>query len=97
MKTDKILTRKCIASMQIIPVEYLVRFDYQKQNNTLTIDQSKTKKGRGAYFLPTIENWAIIKKKRALNRSLRANITLEQYENLEAQLKELIWAKNKPE
>lgn len=56
MKTDKILTRKCIASMQIIPVKYLVRFDYQKQNNTLTIDQFKTKKGRGAYFLPTIEN-----------------------------------------
>lgn len=50
MKTDKILTRKCIASMQIIPVEYLVRFDYQKQNNRLTIDQSKTKKVEALIF-----------------------------------------------
>ncbi|TQC53996.1 YlxR family protein [Mycoplasmopsis mucosicanis] len=81
-------TRKCIVSGKILPVDELIRFDYKKDTNTISLDLDKTKKGRGCYLYLSEENWACVLKTKALNRAFRTNVTKETYAQIEKELKE---------
>ncbi|MFV8459075.1 YlxR family protein [Mycoplasma sp. CR] len=95
MIENKIYTRKCIATNQIIEVDKLVRFSFDKETNLVELDLDHNKLKRGAYFIPTQENWNYIKKNRALNRVFRTNIKPEVYTEIEEQLKEVLYDKEK--
>ncbi|QNM93503.1 YlxR family protein [Mycoplasma sp. Pen4] len=84
-------TRKCIVTQQILPVDELIRFDYNKKTNTVSLDLNKNLKGRGAYFAPSIQNWEKLVKTRCLNRAFRTNVPAETYQNLALQLKEVLY------
>ncbi|QCZ36446.1 YlxR family protein [Mycoplasma nasistruthionis] len=95
MKNEINYTRKCIATNQIVPINQLVRFDFVRSTNTVTLDLQKDKKGRGAYFIPATKNWELICKSRALNRTFKANISKETYEELFKQLQEVLHEQEK--
>ncbi|WP_426460953.1 YlxR family protein [Mycoplasma hafezii] len=84
-------TRKCIVTNQIVDISQLVRFDYQKSTQTITLDLNRTKQGRGAYFIPTSQNWEKIKKTKALNRVFRFNVPKETYDTIEQELKGVLY------
>ncbi|WP_318033592.1 YlxR family protein [Mycoplasmopsis edwardii] len=93
MTENNSFTRKCIVTNQIIEVSNLIRFDYKKQTNEIKIDWNNNLNGRGAYFIPTVDNWQKLKKTKSLNRVFKTNFTFEKYEEIEKELKELLWAK----
>ncbi|WP_406613815.1 YlxR family protein [Mycoplasma corogypsi] len=84
-------TRKCIITGQIVNIGQLIRFDYDKKNNQITLDLAKNKKGRGAYFIPTKKNWEEALKSKALNRAFRTSVSKETYEAIEAQIMEVLY------
>ncbi|RIV16818.1 YlxR family protein [Mycoplasmopsis gallopavonis] len=90
-KINTNFTRKCIVTNEIVNVNQLIRFNFDKQNLTVSLDLKRNKKGRGAYMLPTWENWEKAKKNKALNRSFRTNIPKVVYENIEEQLREVLY------
>ncbi|MEA4134475.1 DUF448 domain-containing protein [Mycoplasma sp. 2045] len=91
MTEIKTVFRKCIATNQVLPVDELTRFSYDKENNLLVLDLHKNKKHRGAYFVASLENWQKIRKTKALNRTYKTNISDEQYDSLENELKEVLY------
>ncbi|MHA3825738.1 YlxR family protein [Mycoplasma sp. BRA285] len=95
MIENKIYTRKCIATNQITDINKLVRFSFDKATNLVELDLNKNKLKRGAYFIPTQENWNYIKKTKALNRVFRTNISPETYTKIEEELKEVLYDKEK--
>ncbi|WP_027121411.1 YlxR family protein [Mycoplasma leonicaptivi] len=97
-ETNQNYTRKCIVTNNIINIDNLIRFDYNKKDNLITLDLNKSKKGRGAYFIPTQENWLKLKKTKALNRTFRTNVDMEVYNTIEQQLQEEeLWQKKQTE
>lgn len=65
MKNEKNnITRKCIVTSLILPVEKLTRFSFNKTTKELKLDIDKNLKSRGAYFLKNKDNWEILKKKK---------------------------------
>ncbi|WP_254616012.1 YlxR family protein [Mycoplasma sp. OR1901] len=97
-KINRNFTRKCIATNQIIDVENLIRFNYVKTENKVTLDLKRESNGRGAYFIPSEENWNKIKKTKALNRVFKSNISNDNYLEIEQQLKEVfLWLKKHTE
>ncbi|WP_029608544.1 YlxR family protein [Mycoplasma simbae] len=82
------VTRKCIVTGQIKPVDELIRIDFDRKNNQINLDLAQNKKGRGAYFILSDQNWELVWKTKAFNRSFRTNIPREFYLHIEEQLKE---------
>ncbi|UUD35328.1 YlxR family protein [Mycoplasmopsis caviae] len=88
IKKNSNFTRKCIITNLVKPVEELVRFDFNKKNNIITLDINRDKKGRGCYFIPTHENWEKLKKHKGLNRAFRTAVDKEVYNEIEKELEE---------
>lgn len=88
MSENNTFKRKCIITNCIVDANKLVRFDFDKKNNIITLDIKRQKKGRGAYFLPTIANWEALKKSKGLNRAFRTNVSKNTYDAIEQELKE---------
>ncbi|MGZ9800200.1 YlxR family protein [Mycoplasma sp. AC1221] len=86
----KNFNRKCIATNQIVNVKEMLRFDFNRKANTVILDKNQNMKGRGAYFIPSFENWNKIRRTKALNRTFRTNVTKETYDDLESQIQEVI-------
>lgn len=87
-ETNKI-TRKCIISNEILPINELIRFDFKKNENLVQLDYQKKLNGRGAYFYPTKSNWELIVRNKALNRAFRTKVSRETYDKINKQLEEL--------
>ncbi|MBN4084282.1 YlxR family protein [Mycoplasma sp. CSL10166] len=97
-KINHNFTRKCIITNQIVDIKNLIRFNYLKNNNHATLDLKRELNGRGAYFIPSEENWNKIKKTKALNRVFKSNISKENYFEIEQELKEVfLWLKKHKE
>lgn len=90
-------TRKCVVTNQILDISNLIRFDFNKKNNKITLDWLKNKKGRGCYLKNDPTLWDKFKKTKALNRAFRINISNETYLEIEKELMEVLWLKNKTE
>ena len=88
MKEKSVPMRRCIGCMESKEKQYLVRI--AGYENEVTLDLTGRAKGRGAYLCKGSES-CLEKayKKRALERSLRMQVTEEQKEAISAKLKEL--------
>ncbi|MFL0979613.1 YlxR family protein [Mycoplasmopsis synoviae] len=87
MKNEKNnITRKCIVTSLILPVEKLTRFSFNKTTKELKLDIDKNLKNRGAYFLKNKDNWEILKKRRLLNKTFKYNFTIDIYNDIEKAL-----------
>lgn len=86
MTENKKYNRKCIATGLSVPEDELIRFDYNKNDNKITLDLNRSLKGRGAYFIPTKANWEYIKKNKCLNKTFRTAVSNETYNQIEKEL-----------
>ena len=86
MNKNNAFTRKCIVTNEIRDVNELIRFNLSKVQKKVTLDLKRTKKGRGAYFYPTYNNWEKIVKGKALTRTFRINVPKETYEKIYKEL-----------
>ncbi|VEU70587.1 YlxR family protein [Mycoplasmopsis glycophila] len=92
--TEKInanFSRKCIVTNEILDISKLVRFDYDKKNQIISLDLKREKKGRGAYIHLTPENWEKAMRNKALNRTFRTNVSKEVYEEINKQIMEVLY------
>ncbi|WP_235670410.1 YlxR family protein [Mycoplasmopsis pullorum] len=94
---NKNYTRKCVATNQILDIQDLIRFDFDKKKNLIKLDLEKTGKGRGCYIKNDPNVWEKFYKSKGLNRSFRFNVSTEVYDSIYKQLMEGIWQKNKTE
>lgn len=78
--TKKVPMRRCVGCMESKPKKELIRI--AGYENTVTLDPTGRAKGRGVYLCPDKNCLEKAKKKRALNRSLKMEITQEQLDNL---------------
>ncbi|ADE19862.1 conserved hypothetical protein [Mycoplasma crocodyli MP145] len=90
-------SRKCVVTNKIFPIDELIRFDYNKIENKVTLDLEKNKKGRGCYLLNNQELWTIFFSKKCLNRSFKTNLSSKDYEVLYKELEEVLWRKKQTE
>lgn len=92
-KSKNFYKRKCIATSEILDVDKLIRFTYDKEKELVVLDLNKDKKGRGCYLKNDLETWELVIRKKAFNRTFRAKITTENYAQLYKQLQEKLWQK----
>lgn len=82
MKARKTPQRKCIATQEMFDKRDMLRI-VRTPEGEVKIDPTGKAAGRGAYVSRSREAFDIVKKKRLLNRALKAEITDAMYEELE--------------
>ena len=85
MKTRKPPMRRCIGCMESKPKGNLIRVAYY--DGELSVDPTGKADGRGVYICKDAKCMALAKKKKALQRNLRAELTPEQIEKIFEELK----------
>ncbi len=88
MVNKKIPLRKCTGCGEMKSKKELIRV-IKTPEEDITIDATGKKNGRGAYICNSDQCLAKAVKTKALERSLKAVIPKEVYEELEKELKEL--------
>lgn len=83
--TKKVPMRRCVGCMESKPKKELIRI--AGYEDTVSLDLTGKAKGRGVYLCPDTECLEKAKKKRALGRSLKMDISQEQLEKLFEELK----------
>ncbi|MFB5660526.1 RNase P modulator RnpM [Alteribacillus sp. HJP-4] len=73
--------RKCIVSGEMKPKNQLIRV-VRSPEGDIFIDPSGKKNGRGAYLTNDEESFSSAKKKDALSRHLKVQVTPEDYDRL---------------
>ena len=84
-KTKKIPLRKCTGCGEIKPKKELIRV-IRTPEDTVEIDRTGKKNGRGAYLCDSIECVLKAKKSHAVERSLDITFSAELYEALEKEM-----------
>lgn len=84
-RVKKIPQRKCVGCQEIKPKKELIRV-VRTPDNTVEVDSTGKKSGRGAYICPRVEclNRAI--KEKRLERALERSISSEIYDLLAQRL-----------
>lgn len=77
--------RRCIGCMESKPKGNLIRVAYY--DGELSVDPTGKADGRGVYICKDAKCMALAKKKKALQRNLRAELTPEQIEKIFEELK----------
>ena len=77
--------RRCIGCMESKPKGNLIRVAYY--DGELSVDPTGKADGRGVYICKDAKCMALAKKKKALQRNLRADLTPEQIEKIFEELK----------
>lgn len=78
--TKTVPMRRCVGCMESKPKKELIRIaGYEGE---LTLDLTGRAKGRGVYLCPDTKCLEKAKKKRALGRSLKMEVTQEQIEKI---------------
>lgn len=78
--TKSVPMRRCVGCMESKPKKELIRI--AGFEGEITLDLTGKAKGRGVYLCPDTECLEKAKKKRALGRSLKMDITQEQLDRL---------------
>lgn len=90
-KTDKKqITRKCVYTNQILPIDQLIRIAKNK-DNSIKIDWNNQLKGRGAYI---IKNKAIILEalnRKVLHRAFKMNVSQNIYQTIITEVENYGW------
>lgn len=84
--TKKVPMRRCVGCMESKPKKELIRI--AGYEDTVTIDTTGRAKGRGVYLCPDKACLEKAKKKRALNRSLKMEISQDQIDQLFKELED---------
>ncbi len=84
----KVPLRKCLGCDEMIGKKGLLRIVRNKEGE-ISLDLTGKKSGRGAYICKDAECFALARKKRSLERSLKCQIPNEVYEQLEQEIKKL--------
>lgn len=85
MKQRKIPLRKCTGCQEMKNKKELVRI-VRSEEGTFSLDYTGKKPGRGAYICHTIECLEKAKKSKGLERSFKAAVPNEVYEQLRNEL-----------
>lgn len=84
MKNNQPISRKCIVTNKVKPLDQLIRIVKTKDNRFLISNDAK---GRGAYVSKILPAKELLIKKRLLNRSFKTDVPKEIYEKLEQMIK----------
>ncbi|MFC4103525.1 RNase P modulator RnpM [Paenibacillus xanthanilyticus] len=82
MKPRKIPQRKCVACQQMLAKKELIRV-VRTPDETVLIDLTGKKAGRGAYLCGKVSCFKLAKKSKALDRALKQPVSTEIYDQLE--------------
>jgi predicted RNA-binding protein YlxR (DUF448 family) len=82
----KIPLRKCVGCQEMKPKRELIRIVYNQSQNTVELDPTGKKAGRGAYICRNAACLTPARKKKALERSLKTSVSEEIYETLAKEL-----------
>lgn len=88
VKKRKIPLRMCIGCHEMKPKKELIRI-VKAQDNTVTIDLTGKKAGRGAYICFNIDCLEKAKKGRKLDRAFEYSIASNIYDNLREELENI--------
>ena len=88
-KTRKIPMRMCVGCREMKPKRELTRV-VKPQEGDAHIDLRGKAPGRGAYVCADVECFRKARKSRALERALECTISAEVFEQLEAQIPEIL-------
>lgn len=83
MRRRKIPLRKCVACQQMKSKKEMIRI-VRTPDNEIMIDLTGKKSGRGAYLCGQVSCFQLAQKSHALDRSLKASVGAEIYEQLAA-------------
>lgn len=86
MKNKKQPMRRCIGCMESKDKSQLIRIAWYE--GKLTVDPEGRAKGRGVYLCKDSKCMELAQKKKALQRSLQADISAEELERVYEELKE---------
>ncbi len=81
----KVVLRQCTGCGQRKEKKELIRIIKTPEEN-IEVDFTGKKNGRGAYICNSVECLELVKKKKALERSLKVTIPEEVYEELEKEM-----------
>lgn len=81
MNTRKVPLRKCIGCGEMKPKKEMIRV-IKTPEDTVTIDKTGKKNGRGAYLCNSLECLNVALKSKGLERSLKIEIPKDIYDNL---------------
>lgn len=87
MANKKIPMRRCVGCGEMKPKKELIRVVHTEE--AILVDATGRKNGRGAYLCADPECLRRAKKSRGLERSLKADIQAQVYENLEKEMSAL--------
>ena len=85
MKEKKVPMRQCVGCRESKEKKILIRIVKEK-DQTISIDRTGKKNGRGAYLCDDLECLIKARKNRGLNRAFRMEIDDVIYDELERQL-----------
>lgn len=85
MKEKKVPMRQCVGCRESKEKKQLIRIVKEK-DQTISIDRTGKKNGRGAYLCDDLECLKKARKNRGLNRAFRMEIDDVIYDELERQL-----------
>ena len=86
MAEKKIPMRKCTGCGEMKPKKELIRVLKEAESETILLDTTGRKNGRGAYLCNSLDCFQKARKTRGLERSLQMKIPDEIYETLEKEL-----------
>jgi len=81
LKRRKVPLRKCVACQQMKSKKELIRV-VRTPEDEIQIDLTGKRSGRGAYLCGDVSCFQLAKKTRALDRSLKASVGMNIYEQL---------------
>ncbi|MBP3965215.1 RNase P modulator RnpM [Paenibacillus lignilyticus] len=82
MRPRKIPLRKCVACQEMKAKKELIRV-VRTPDESVLIDLTGKKAGRGAYLCGKVACFKLAKKSRALDRALKQTVGIEIYDQLE--------------
>lgn len=88
MNAKKIPLRQCIGCQEMKEKKGMVRV-IKTPEETIELDTTGRKNGRGAYICPRMECFMKARKSKGLERSLKTSIPQEVYEELEREMNQI--------
>lgn len=85
VKAKKIPLRKCIGCQEMKDKRQLIRV-VKSDDGVYSLDKTGKKAGRGAYVCPNVDCFNKARKSKGFERSFKASVPKEVYDNLEKEL-----------
>ncbi|MDJ1646407.1 YlxR family protein [Mycoplasma phocimorsus] len=90
MKIENSITRKCVYTNQILPIDSLLRINKDK-NNIIKVDWNLQLKGRGAYLIKDKNIILQALSKKIINKAFRMNVDKTIYNEIIKEVENYGW------